>query len=143
MKTEQRTDFSNYEDHTRERSRSPISQHPDPELTGKLPLSLPPSLTITTKPKELESKAPTSPMMSPHQEKKHQTPLLQNMLTENPLMSAAMQQMMTAGGPGAGLPSSADLMQQAHALQLLAQLQSVLMMNNPLMSKIQQSQVGT
>ena len=79
-------------------------------------------------------------MMSPQQDKKPQTPLLQNMLTENPLMSAAMQQMMTAGA-GAAFLSSADLMQQAHALQLLAQLQSVLMMNNPLMSKLQQSQV--
>ena len=75
------------------------------------------------------------------------SPLLQQMLAENPLM----QQMLAPGqapghapghAPGlaaghppghppglAGLPSSADLLQQAHALQLLAQLQSVLMMN--------------
>ena len=67
------------------------------------------------------------------------SPLLQQMLAENPLM----HQMLSPGhAPGlaaghppghppglAGLPSSADLLQQAHALQLLAQLQSVLMMN--------------
>ena len=56
------------------------------------------------------------------------SPLLQQMLTENPAMGAAMQQAMAPGL--AALPSSADLLQQAHALQLLAQLQSVLMMNN-------------
>ena len=55
------------------------------------------------------------------------SPLLQQMLTENPVMGAAMQQMMAPGL--AALPSSADLLQQAHTLQLLAQLQSVLMMN--------------
>lgn len=55
------------------------------------------------------------------------SPLLQQMLTENPAMGAAMQQAMAPGL--ASLPSSADLLQQAHALQLLAQLQSVLMMN--------------
>ena len=67
-------------------------------------------------------------------------PLLQQMLGDNPLM----QQLMTAAPPPGpapatslpGLPSSADLLQQAHALQLLAQLQSVLMMNNPLVSRI-------
>ena len=77
--------------------------------------------------------------------------MLHQMLTENPMMmSAAMQQMMGAGAtptttptsPLAGLPSSADLMQQAHALQLLAQLQSVLMMNNPMLSRLQESQVS-
>ena len=55
------------------------------------------------------------------------SPMLQQMLTENPAMGAAMQQAMAPGL--ASLPSSADLLQQAHALQLLAQLQSVLMMN--------------
>ena len=78
-------------------------------------------------------------------------PMLQQLLAENPMMmSAAMQQMMGAGGPPtttptsplAGLPSSADLLQQAHALQLLAQLQSVLMMNNPILSRLQESQVS-
>ena len=67
-------------------------------------------------------------------------PLLQQMLGDNPLM----QQLMTAAPPPGpapspsrpGLPSSADLLQQAHALQLLAQLQSVLMMNNPLVSRL-------
>ena len=67
-------------------------------------------------------------------------PLLQQMLGDNPLM----QQLMTAAPPPVsapasslpGLPSSADLLQQAHALQLLAQLQSVLMMNNPLVSRL-------
>ena len=62
------------------------------------------------------------------------SPLLQQMLTENPVMSAAMQQMMTPGL--ASLPSSADLLQQAHALQLLAQLQSVLLMNTSQSNKV-------
>ena len=65
------------------------------------------------------------------------SPLLQQMLTENPVMSAAMQQMMTPGL--ASLPSSADLLQQAHALQLLAQLQSVLLMNTSQARDQQQS----
>ena len=53
------------------------------------------------------------------------------MLSENPLMGAAMQMMSTnSSSPSLpGLPSSADLLQQAHALQLLAQLQSVLLVN--------------
>ena len=56
-----------------------------------------------------------------------------------------MQQMMSSlpasSSPSSpsllGLPSSADLLQQAHALQLLAQLQSVLLVNRP-----DQAQVG-
>ena len=67
------------------------------------------------------------------------SPLLQQMLTESPMM----QQMLASSAPGmAGLPSlpsSADLLQQAHALQLLAQLQSVLMMNTNLARDQQQS----
>ena len=81
-------------------------------------MSLPSSLTITTKPKELQ------PETSPAQ---HQLPLLQQMLSENPLMGAAMQMMSSSSL--SSLPSSADLLQQAHALQLLAQLQSVLLVN--------------
>lgn len=65
------------------------------------------------------------------------SPLLQQMLTENPVMGAAMQQMMAPGL--AALPSSADLLQQAHTLQLLAQLQSVLMMNTSQARDQQQS----
>ena len=81
-------------------------------------MSLPSSLTITTKTKELQPETPQP-----------QLPLLHQMLTEHPLMGAAMQ-MMTSSSPSLpGLPSSADLLQQAHALQLLAQLQSVLLVN--------------
>ena len=111
-------------------------------------VSFPSSLTVTTKPSELPPPllptsssssvaAPQIPAMSP---------MLQQMLSENPMMmSAAMQQMMTPPSSSSsslpGLPSSADLLQQAHALQILAQLQSVLMMNNPMLSQLQQSQV--
>lgn len=84
---------------------------------------------------------------------------LQQMLTENPVMAAAMQQVLTlptstaSPGPGPGpgfpgLPSSADLMQQAQALQFLAQLQSMFLMNpmmsgqNPSQARSQESQVN-
>jgi len=158
-----------------------------PELPAvsqpKLPINLPPSLTITTKsnPKELYNHsidAPTSksepgqndynPLNLPFtpQGKSQQLPLqllalsnqgqpLQQMLTENPVMAAAMQQVMTlptsTSSPGPspgfpGLPSSADLMQQAQALQFLAQLQSMFLMNpmmsghNPSQARSQESQ---
>ena len=94
-----------------------------PELQSQLPVSLPSSLTITTKTKELQPETSPAPPPQP------QLPLLHQMLTEHPLMGAAMQ-MMTSSSPSLpGLPSSADLLQQAHALQLLAQLQSVLLVN--------------
>ena len=82
---------------------------------------------------------------------------IQQMLTENPVMAAAMQQVLTlptsttSQGPAPGfpgLPSSADLMQQAQALQFLAQLQSMFMMNpmmsaqNPSQARSQESQVN-
>ena len=142
----------------RERSRSPVKTEESPRMPV-FPLPLPPSLTITAKHKELPSPGqekettskPDSTSYPSH--KLHQvdileysanlfnltimsiqgpgaagmSPLLQQMLTENPAMGAAMQQAMAPGL--ASLPSSADLLQQAHALQLLAQLQSVLMMN--------------
>ena len=57
------------------------------------------------------------------------------MLTDNPLMGAAMQ-MMSSSPSLPGLPSSADLLQQAHALQLLAQLQSVLLVNRPELNQV-------
>ena len=105
----------------RARSRSPLETKRSagsPDVQSKIPVSLPSSLTITTKTKELQPETcPAQP----------QLPLLQQMLSENPLMGAAMQMMSSPSLPG--LPSSADLLQQAHALQLLAQLQSVLLVN--------------
>ena len=111
-----------------------------PDIQSGIPVSLPSSLTITTKIKELQSETPSRTTSSPPQ-----LPLLHQMLSDNPLIGAAMQQMMSSlpasSSPSSpsllGLPSSADLLQQAHALQLLAQLQSVLLVNRP-----DQAQVG-
>ena len=114
----------------RERSRSPVKPEESPQLPPVFPLPLPPSLTITAKHKELpspgqEKETKSKPDSTSYPAAAGMSPLLQQMLTENPVMGAAMQQVMSPG-----LPSSADLLQQAHALQLLAQLQSVLMMNS-------------
>ena len=125
-------------DWNRDRSRSPVGEtrRParSPDIQSKIPVSLPSSLTITTKTKELQSETPRTTSSS---SSSSQLPLLHQMLTDNPLMGAAMQQMMSSmsssSSPSSpslpGLPSSADLLQQAHALQLLAQLQSVLLVN--------------
>ena len=132
-------------DWNRDRSRSPVgeSRRPErsPDIQSKIPVSLPSSLTITTKTKELQSETTsrTTSSSSP------QLPLLHQMLTDNPLMGAAMQQMMSSmssspspSSPSLpGLPSSADLLQQAHALQLLAQLQSVLLVNRQDQAQVQ------
>lgn len=104
-----------------------------PDLQSGIPVNLPSSLTITTKTKELQSETASRTTSPP------QLNLLHQMLSDNPLMGAAMQQMMStlpvSSSPSSpslpGLPSSADLLQQAHALQLLAQLQSVLLVNRP------------
>ena len=125
---------------SRERSRSPLGEilavssncyqgltcPGHSEVQTRIPVSLPASLTITTKTKELQSETHRTTSSSPPQ-----LPLLHQMLTDNPLMGAAMQQMMSSPSSPSlpGLPSSADLLQQAHALQLLAQLQSVLLVN--------------
>ena len=113
----------------RERSRSPVKPEESPQVPPVFPLPLPPSLTITAKHKELPSPGQEKETKSKSDSTSYpaaagMSPLLQQMLTENPVMGAAMQQAMSPG-----LPSSADLLQHAHALQLLAQLQSVLMMN--------------
>lgn len=166
----------------KERLKAEKSELP-PSSQPKLPINLPPSLTITTKsnPKELYNHSIDSPTSAPEpgqnnynplnlpfnlQGKGQQLPLqllpsnsqgqpIQQMLTENPVMAAAMQQVLTlptstsSQGPAPGfpgLPSSADLMQQAQALQFLAQLQSMFMMNpmmagqNPSQARSQESQ---
>ena len=128
---------------SRERSRSPLGEilavssncyqgltcPGHSEVQARIPVSLPASLTITTKTKELQSE--THRTTSSSSSSPPQLPLLHQMLTDNPLMGAAMQQMMSSPSSPSlpGLPSSADLLQQAHALQLLAQLQSVLLVN--------------
>ena len=132
----------------RERSRSPLGEilavssncyqgltcpghrRASPEVQARIPVSLPASLTITTKTKELQSETHRTTSSS-SSSSPPQLPLLHQMLTDNPLMGAAMQQMMSSPSSPSlpGLPSSADLLQQAHALQLLAQLQSVLLVN--------------
>ena len=129
---------------SRERSRSPLGEivtvssncyqglkcPGHSEVQARIPVSLPASLTITTKTKELQSETHRTTSSS-SSSSPPQLPLLHQMLTDNPLMGAAMQQMMSSPSSPSlpGLPSSADLLQQAHALQLLAQLQSVLLVN--------------
>ena len=110
----------------RDRSRSPVrstseTKEETTSPTTRLPPNLPASLTITKK--ELPGRIIAARPVSPPRPGPPglPSPGLQHLLAE-PQLSLP------------GLPSSADLLQQAHALQFLAQLQSLAMLN-PLLSQ--------